>query len=69
MDLFDSIREDIQNKGAPLALRMRPRTLDEFVGQKEVVGEGTYLRRAIEEDQLQTALFWGPPGSDRKSVV
>ena len=69
MDLFDSIREDMQQKGAPLALRMRPRTLDEFVGQEEVVGEGTYLRRAIEEDQLQTAIFWGPPGSGKTTLA
>jgi len=69
LDLFDSVREDIQHKEAPLALRMRPRTLDEFVGQDEVVGEGTYLRRAIEEDQLQTAVFWGPPGSGKTTLA
>ena len=69
MDLFDSIKEDIQLKEAPLALRMRPRTLEEFVGQEEIVGEGTYLRRAIEEDQLQTAVFWGPPGSGKTTLA
>ena len=69
MDLFDSIREDIQQREAPLALRMRPRTLEEFVGQEEVVGEGTYLRRAIEEDKLQTAVFWGPPGSGKTTLA
>ena len=69
VDLFDSVREDIQRREAPLALRMRPRTLDEFVGQAEVVGEGTYLRRAIEEDQLQTAVFWGPPGSGKTTLA
>jgi putative ATPase len=69
VDLFDSIREDIQRKDAPLALRMRPRILEEFVGQEGVVGEGTYLRRAIEEDQLQTAIFWGPPGSGKTTLA
>jgi len=69
VDLFESIREDIQRKEAPLALRMRPRTLEEFVGQEGVVGEGTYLRRAIEEDQLQTAIFWGPPGSGKTTLA
>jgi putative ATPase len=69
VDLFDSVREEIQNREAPLALRMRPRTLEEFVGQEEVIGEGTYLRRAIEEDQLQTAIFWGPPGSGKTTLA
>ena len=69
MDLFDYAREDIRAKEAPLALRMRPRTLEEFVGQQEIVGEGTYLRRAIEEDRLQTAIFWGPPGSGKTTLA
>ncbi len=69
MDLFDSLRQDIEAQEAPLALRMRPRNLDEFVGQKEVVGEGTYLRKAIEEDRLLTAVFWGPPGSGKTTLA
>jgi putative ATPase len=69
LDLFESAREEFQRKEAPLAMRMRPRTLEEFVGQKEVVGEGTYLRRAIEEDKLQTAIFWGPPGSGKTTLA
>jgi putative ATPase len=69
LDLFDSVRDEMQRKDAPLALRMRPRNLEEFVGQGEVVGEGTYLRRAIEEDQLQTAIFWGPPGSGKTTLA
>ncbi len=69
VDLFESVREEIQQKSAPLALRMRPRRLDEFVGQGKVVGEGTYLRRAIEEDRLQTAIFWGPPGSGKTTLA
>ncbi len=69
MDLFDSIRQDIEAKEGPLALRMRPRDLEEFVGQREVVGEGTYLRKAIEEDRLLTAIFWGPPGSGKTTLA
>lgn len=69
MDLFESAREELLRTEAPLALRMRPRSLEEFVGQEELVGEGTYLRRAIEEDQLGTAIFWGPPGSGKTTLT
>src|SRR5204862_8294557 len=54
---------------APLAARMRPRTLDEFVGQESIVGPGTLLRRAIENDQLTSAIFWGPPGSGKSTLA
>jgi len=47
----------------PLASRMRPRTLDEFVGQEHIVGEGRLLRRAIQKDQLSSVIFSGPPGT------
>ena len=46
---------------APLADRMRPRTLAEFIGQEQIVGEGKLLRRAIEADRLTSSIFWGPP--------
>lgn len=55
--------------GQPLAARMRPRTLDEFVGQKHVVGPGTLLRRSIERDQLSSAIFWGPPGCGKSTLA
>ena len=55
MDLFESAKEEMQRREAPLATRMRPLTLQEFVGQKDVVGEGTYLRRAIEEEREQAS--------------
>ena len=48
--------------GAPLADRMRPRTLDEFYGQAQIVGPGRLLRRAIEADRLTSSIFYGPPG-------
>ena len=54
---------------APLAVRMRPRTLEEFVGQEELVGEGRLLRRAIMADRLQSSIFWGPPGSGKTSLA
>ena len=53
----------------PLAVRMRPRTLEEFVGQEELVGEGRLLRRAIMADKLQSSIFWGPPGSGKTSLA
>ncbi|MBN1778585.1 MAG: replication-associated recombination protein A [Clostridiales bacterium] len=54
---------------SPLADRMRPRTLKEFVGQEQLVGEGRLLRRAIMADKLQSSIFWGPPGSGKTSLA
>ncbi len=54
---------------APLAVRMRPRTLDEFVGQEDVLGPGTFLRRAIEEDRLQSLVLYGPPGTGKTTLA
>ncbi|MDO4572676.1 MAG: replication-associated recombination protein A [Clostridia bacterium] len=54
---------------APLADRMRPRTLDEFVGQKHIVGPGKLLRRAIESDRLQSSIFFGPPGTGKTTLA
>src|SRR2546422_3505012 len=54
---------------APLAARMRPRTLDEFVGQEHLVGPGRALRRAIEEDRLASMVLWGPPGSGKTTLA
>jgi putative ATPase len=53
----------------PLAARMRPRTLEEFVGQEPILGEGKLLRRLIERDELRSALFWGPPGSGKSTLA
>lgn len=65
MDLFDGNR--IQN--APLAERMRCVTLDEFVGQKHIVGEGCLLRRAIMADRLGSCIFYGPPGTGKTTLA
>ena len=69
MDLFD--RRETKNGGdpRPLADRMRPRTLAEYVGQPHLMGEGALLRRAIEEDRLFSMIFWGPPGSGKTTLA
>src|SRR5262249_39277136 len=54
---------------APLADRMRPRTLDEFVGQSHLLAPGRILRRLIEEDRLTSLVFWGPPGSGKTTLA
>ncbi len=64
-DLF----EQNANSKAPLADRMRPRTLDEFTGQEHVVGKGKLLRRAIETDSLTSSIFFGPPGSGKTALA
>src|SRR4030067_615821 len=60
--LFDHHREEQLQREAPLAARMRPRTLDEFVGQEHLVGEGRMLRQRIETDQGPWMVLWGAPG-------
>jgi len=70
MDLFDHAMQDRMRSEAPLAARMRPRTLDEFVGQEDIVGEGRLLRRAIEADRLfASILLWGPPGTGKTTLA
>src|SRR5947207_40938 len=53
----------------PLAARMRPRDLDEFVGQSHLLGPGQLLRRAIEADRIQSLIFYGPPGTGKTSLA
>jgi putative ATPase len=53
----------------PLAARMRPRTLEEFVGQEHILGPGRLLRRAIEADQLSSVIFYGPPGTGKTTLA
>src|SRR5512133_513899 len=53
----------------PLAERMRPRTFDEFVGQQDVIGPGRPLRTAIERDELQSIILWGPPGTGKTTLA
>ena len=68
-DLFSDAAEQRLPEVAPLALRMRPRTLDEFVGQRHVLAEGSALRLAIEEDRVGSAIFYGPPGSGKTTLA
>ena len=60
---------DDRTASAPLADRMRPVTLQEFIGQDEMVGEGTLLRRSIEADDLHSIILWGPPGSGKTTLA
>ena len=67
MDLFDF--NDNEEKAKPLAERMRAATLDDFVGQKHIVAEGSLLRRAIALDRLGSCIFWGPPGCGKTTLA
>jgi len=69
MDLFSAGAAQNRQKEAPLAARMRPRNLNEFIGQEEVVGEGRLLRRAIESDRLNSMIFYGPPGTGKTTLA
>ncbi|MCU7853890.1 MAG: replication-associated recombination protein A [Candidatus Thiodiazotropha sp. (ex Monitilora ramsayi)] len=66
-DLFT--QDDVAGEYRPLADRMRPRNLDEFVGQSQIVSQGKPLRRAIEEDRLHSMIFWGPPGTGKTTLA
>jgi putative ATPase len=67
--LLFPVDEAARRRGAPLADRLRPRTLDELLGQDEALGEGKPLRRAIEQDALRSLILWGPPGSGKTTLA
>jgi putative ATPase len=69
MDLFQRHFEELRGKEAPLAARMRPTNLEEFVGQEQLVGKGRVLRKAIEAGQLPSIILWGPPGSGKTTLA
>lgn len=69
MDLFSSELEDIKKKMTPLADRMRPSVLKDFVGQQHLIGEGKPLRKLIERDYIGSIIFWGPPGSGKTTLA
>ena len=68
-DLFGAAAEDRLAQRAPLAARLRPRTLDEVVGQQHLLGPGRPLRALIEADRLSSVILWGPPGTGKTSVA
>ena len=68
-DLFSAAAEDRLRQQAPLAARLRPRTLDDVVGQEHLVGPNKPLRRLVEQDRLTSAIFWGPPGTGKTTLA
>lgn len=69
MDLFEMMLNENRTKDAPLAERMKPKTVDEFVGQSHIMGRGKLLRRLIESDKLTSLILHGPPGSGKTSLA
>jgi putative ATPase len=69
MDLFQESRQKNLDRAAPLAARMRPRTLDEFAGQQHFLGPGKLLRRMLEADRLTSVIFYGPPGTGKTTLA
>src|SRR5438046_393846 len=68
--LFDDAPfEPPQRADAPLAERLRPKSLDEIVGLEDLLGEGRFLRNAIENDRIPSMIFWGPPGSGKTTLA
>src|SRR5438876_12339750 len=69
MSLFEASEAANRQSAQPLAARMRPTTLDEFVGQQHFLGEGKLLRRMLEADRLGSVIFYGPPGTGKTSLA
>ena len=69
MDLFDYMRSTTMEKESPLASRLRPRTLDEVVGQQHIIGKDKMLYRAIRADKLRSVIFYGPPGTGKTTLA
>src|SRR5687767_3494522 len=68
-DLFSSAAEDALARNAPLAARLRPRTLDDIVGQEQLLGPGRPLRTLVEADRLSSVILWGPPGTGKTTLA
>src|ERR1700733_1552484 len=69
MDLFRDVHQKNLRRVAPLAVRMRPKSIDEFVGQQHFLGPGKLLRRMLEADRLTSVIFYGPPGTGKTTLA
>ncbi|MDE6924524.1 MAG: AAA family ATPase, partial [Acetatifactor sp.] len=70
LSLFDTQTENsLSPASAPLADRMRPQILEDYIGQKHLLGEGKLLRRMLEQDQIPSMIFWGPPGVGKTTLA
>jgi len=69
MDMFERQSEEVQAQEAPLATRMRPTSLNTFVGQEHIIGPGRVLRKAIESGKIPSMILWGPPGSGKTTLA
>ena len=69
MDLFDYMRETAKGTESPLASRLRPRTLEEVVGQQHIIGKDKLLYRAIKADKIGSIIFYGPPGTGKTTLA
>ena len=69
MDLFEYMRTNTLQKESPLASRLRPRTIEEVVGQEHILGKDKLLYRAIKADKLQSLIFYGPPGTGKTTIA
>ncbi|MGX8728109.1 MAG: AAA family ATPase, partial [Lachnospiraceae bacterium] len=69
MDLFDFMKEKSLKEESPLASRLRPKTLEEVVGQQHIIGKGRLLYRAIRADRLSSVIFYGPPGTGKTTLA
>ncbi len=67
--IVNRLMNQLNNKIQPLADRMRPRNFEEFFGQEEIVGKGKLLRKLIENDELSSLIFWGPPGVGKTTLA
>src|SRR5438105_7546260 len=68
-DLFADSRKKNMQRVAPLAVRMRPRSLDEFVGQEHILGPGKLLRRMLQADRITSLILYGPPGTGKTALA
>ncbi len=69
MNLFIEAKEPPENLPPPLAYRMCPQTIEEYVGQRHIIGEGKLLRRAIEADRISSLILYGPPGTGKTAIA